>query len=52
MLLDVISGAAAEHLSLWSRQDAAKHLLDSVSIAVQKGSAMTVLSGHAMLHAV
>jgi hypothetical protein len=46
-LLDVISGAAAEHLSLWSRQDAAKHLLDAVSIAIQKGNAMTVLGAHA-----
>jgi hypothetical protein len=33
-LLDVISGAAAEHLSLWSRQDAAKQLLASVNFAV------------------
>jgi hypothetical protein len=40
-LLDIISGAAAEHLSLWSRQDAARQLLDSVSIAIQKGNAMT-----------
>ena len=46
-LLDVISGAAAEHLSLWSQQDAAKQLLDSVSIAIQKGNAMTVLGAHA-----
>jgi hypothetical protein len=46
-LLDVISGAAAEHLSLWSQQDAAKHLLDAVSIAIQKGNAMTVLGAHA-----
>ena len=52
-LLDVISSAAAEHLSLWSRQDAAKELLDSVSIAIQKGNAMTVLGAHAAatLHA-
>jgi hypothetical protein len=46
-LLDVISGAAAEHLSLWSQQDAAKQLLDSISIAIQKGNAMTVLGAHA-----
>jgi hypothetical protein len=46
-LLDVISGAAAEHLSLWSQEDAAKELLNSVAIAVQKGNAMTILSAHA-----
>ena len=46
-LLDVISGAAAQHLSLWSQPDAAKQLLDSVSIAIQKGNAMTVLGAHA-----
>jgi hypothetical protein len=46
-LLDIISDAAAEHLSLWSRQDAAKQLLNSVSIAIQKGNAMTVLGAHA-----
>ena len=46
-LLDIISGAAAEHLSLWSRHDAAKQLLDSVSIAIQKGNAMTVPGAHA-----
>ena len=45
--LDIISDAAAEHLSLWSRQDAAKQLLNSVSIAIQKGNAMTVLGAHA-----
>jgi hypothetical protein len=46
-LLDVISGAASEHLSLWSQEDAAKELLDSVAIAVQKGNAMTILGAHA-----
>jgi hypothetical protein len=46
-LLDVISGAASEHLSLWSQDDAAKEVLDSVAIAVQKGNAMTILGAHA-----
>jgi hypothetical protein len=46
-LLDVISGAASEHLSLWSQEDAAKEMLNSVAIAVQKGNAMTVLGAHA-----
>jgi hypothetical protein len=46
-LLDVISGAASEHLSLWSQEDAAKELLSSVAIAVQKGNAMAVLGAHA-----
>jgi hypothetical protein len=46
-LLDVISGAASEHLSLWSQEDAAKEVLDSVAIAIQKGNAMTVLGAHA-----
>jgi hypothetical protein len=46
-LLDVISGAAAEHLSLWSREDVATDLLHSVAIAVQKGNAMTILGAHA-----
>ena len=46
-LLDVISGAASEHLSIWSQEDAAKEVLNSVAIAVQKGNAMTVLGAHA-----
>jgi len=46
-LLDVISGAASEHLSLWSQEDAAKEVLNSVAIAVQKGNAMTVLGAYA-----
>jgi hypothetical protein len=46
-LLDVISGAASEHLSLWSQEDAAKEVLNSVAIAVQKGNAMTVLGAQA-----
>jgi len=46
-LLDVISGAASEHLSLWSQEDAAKEVLNSVAIAVQKGNAMTVLGCYA-----
>jgi hypothetical protein len=46
-LLDVISGAASEHLSLWSQEDAAKEMLNSVAIAVQKGNAMAVLGAHA-----
>jgi hypothetical protein len=46
-LLDVISGAASEHLSLWSQEDAAKEVLNSAAIAVQKGNAMTILGAHA-----
>jgi hypothetical protein len=46
-LLDVISGAASEHLSLWSQEDAAKEMLNSVAIAVQKGNAMAILGAHA-----
>jgi hypothetical protein len=46
-LLDVISGAASEHLSLWSQEDAAKEVLNSVAIAVQKGNATAVLGAHA-----
>jgi hypothetical protein len=46
-LLDVISGAASEHLSLWSQDDAAKEVLNSMAIAVQKGNTMTVLDAHA-----
>jgi hypothetical protein len=42
-LLDLISNAASEHLSLWSPGDTAKHLLDSVAIAIQKGNAMAML---------
>jgi hypothetical protein len=41
-LLDVISSAAAEHLSLWSRQDAPKVLLDSVSTAPYRGTETAV----------
>jgi hypothetical protein len=46
-LLDVISGAASENLSIWSQEDAAKGVLNSVAIAVQKGNAMTVPGAHA-----
>jgi hypothetical protein len=46
-LLDVISGAASAHLSLWSQGDVAKQVLDMVAIAIQKGNAMTVLGAHA-----
>ena len=46
-LLDLISGAASEHLSLWSREDAATDVLHSVAIAIQKGNAMTMLGAHA-----
>jgi hypothetical protein len=46
-LLDVISGAASEHLSLWSQENAAKEVLNSVAIAVQKGNAMTILGAQA-----
>jgi hypothetical protein len=46
-LLDAISTAASEHLSLWSQEDAAKEILDTVAIAVQKGNAMTILGAHA-----
>ena len=46
-LLNLISGAASEHLSLWSQEDAAEDLLHSVAIAVQKGNAMTILGAHA-----
>jgi hypothetical protein len=46
-VLDVISGAASEHLSLWSQEDASKKVLSSVAIAVQKGNAMTILGAHA-----
>ena len=46
-LLNLISGAASEHLSLWSQEHAAEDLLHSVAIAVQKGNAMTILGAHA-----
>ena len=46
-LLDLISGAASEHLSLWSQEDAATDALHSVAIAIQKGNAMTMLGAHA-----
>jgi hypothetical protein len=46
-LLDLTSGAASEHLSLWSQRDAVRHVLDTVAIAIQKGNAMTVLDAHA-----
>jgi hypothetical protein len=46
-LLDVISGEASQHLSLWSQEDVARQLLDSVAIAIQKGNAMTILGAHA-----
>jgi hypothetical protein len=39
-LLDVISAAASEYLSLWPQEDAAKKVLNSVAIAVQKGNAL------------
>jgi hypothetical protein len=47
-LLDVISGEASAHLSLWSQEDAAKDILHSVAIAVQKGNAMAILGAHAV----
>jgi hypothetical protein len=49
-LLDVISDAASEHLSIWSQEAAAKEVLHSVAIAVQKGNAMTVLGTQAAAH--
>ena len=46
-VLNLISGAASEHLSLWSREDAATDVLHSVAIAIQKGNAVTMLGAHA-----
>ena len=37
-VLDLISGAASEHLSLWSREDVATDVLHSVAIAIQKAN--------------
>ena len=48
-VLDVISGEAAAHLSLWSQvlEDVATEVLSSVAVAIQKGNVMTVLSAEA-----
>jgi hypothetical protein len=45
-LLDVMSQAGHEHLSLWSHAEIVQHILGSVAVAIQKGNAMTVLAAH------
>jgi hypothetical protein len=45
-MLDEISRAGQEHLSLWSHQQIVQHMLCSVAIAIQKGNAMAVLGAY------
>jgi hypothetical protein len=45
-LLDTISEAGKEHLSLWSHAQIVQHMLCSVAIAIQKGNAMAMLSAY------
>lgn len=45
-LLDRISRAGQEHLSLWSHTQIVQHMLCSVAIAIQKGNAMAVLGAY------
>jgi hypothetical protein len=45
-LLKELSRAGEEHLGLWPRDVIVRQLLGSVAVAVQKGNAMTVLSGY------
>jgi len=45
-LLHTIAEAAEQKLGLWPHGDVLRHLLDTVSIAVQRGNSMTFLAGY------
>jgi hypothetical protein len=45
-LLKVISTTAAQHLGLWSHFQIVRQLMGSIAVSVQKGNAMTILSGY------
>ena len=45
-LLKAMARAAEEHLGMWPRQDIIQHVVGSVAISVQKGSAMAYLEGY------
>ena len=46
-LLKVLGEAGQEHLALWPRDDVVRHLVGSVAVAVQRGSADAYLDGYA-----
>jgi hypothetical protein len=45
-LLKAMARAAEEYLGMWPKQDIIRHVVGSVAIAVQKGSAMAYLEGY------
>jgi hypothetical protein len=45
-LLQIISEAGQEYLSLWPFEETLKQLVGSVAIAIQRGNVMTFLAGH------
>jgi hypothetical protein len=45
-LLHLISTASREHLSLWPHADIMRQVLGAVAVAVQKGTAMALLTGY------
>ena len=45
-LLHTIADAAEQTLGLWPHGDVLRHLMDAVSIAVQRGNGMTFLAGY------
>ena len=46
-LLKVLGEAGQEHLAMWPRDDVVRHLVGSVAVAVQRGSADAYLDGYA-----
>lgn len=48
-LLRLIASRALEQLSIWPHHDIVQHMLGSVAVAIQRGNAMTVLSGYSMM---
>ena len=45
-LLKALAAAGEEHLAMWPRKDIIRHVVGSVAIAVQRGSAMAYLEGY------
>ena len=45
-LLHIIADVGEQKLSVWPRREVLRRLMNTVSIAVQRGNAMTFLAGH------
>jgi hypothetical protein len=45
-LLKAMAAAGEEHLAMWPKKNIIRHVLESVAIAVQRGTAMAYLEGY------